>query len=160
MVGSVDSETRSLRVIDGGGGTDDSSMADLGWNIRRSGWFDRVRKQLTPLPNLKVGWDGHGALPISVDTAFFAYQALNEVYRRGLPVPDISPMPDESIMVEWLVNGVEFTLEVHGIYDVTYIFEREGDDEPRCGMASQDFRNLDRFVCAVIEATREINAAA
>lgn len=154
MVDSLDNDTRHLRLIDGGSGIDDSSMADLGHTNRRSEWFHNVRKKLESVHKLSRDWDGYGAEPISFDTVLFAFQILTEIYSTDLDVPDISPMSNEGIMIEWLVSEVEFTLEVQAPYDVTYIFESNELEEPESGSIAQEFSTLDRFVRSVIEASR------
>jgi hypothetical protein len=103
--------------------TEDSSVRSSYYE-----WCDALRAALVRLQNLPSDWDGYGAEPISHQVAIFAFQVLIQSWRPGLPTPDITPLSDGSILVEWFGRHSDLTVEVHAPYSMSYFSQRaEGE---------------------------------
>lgn len=78
----------------------------------RSFWQAEIRRRMNNLLDLNEGWDGYDAPGIPSQTAMFSVQILEQLWRPGLSLPDISPMSDGSIMLEWFKDDAVLTIEI------------------------------------------------
>jgi hypothetical protein len=102
-----------------------ASMMGDGGRPEKDGWFDRVCHRLAEIDALKPGWDSYGADRFPKTTVNFTAMVLAAVWSEAspLPFPNISPMSNGAIMVEWRSPTHELTLEVNGPNDVDVLFE-------------------------------------
>ena len=122
-----------------------SSAVAESWSASsRVEWLRTVRNRLRKLTELQTGWDGYDGRRVTVDTTLFAFQILQDLYKAKLPTPDISPMSSGGIMVEWLRDNRELTIEVLGPYRTRYLFEE--DDEETEGDIGSDLSVLQAYV--------------
>lgn len=69
-------------------------------------WRDLVTARLAELERLAPGWDSEGGLPVGRRHANRAIQFLVRLMARGatpVPVPDIVPLADGGVQLEWHV---------------------------------------------------------
>jgi hypothetical protein len=156
----ISTGTRKFQVIPGGREDDATSMKDLGKPSRKTAWQDAVRVQLCSLNDLPADWDGYGARSIPSDTVLFAFQVLNEIWMARLPVPDISPMSNEGLMIEWHTQRYEFTLEINGPYEMCYLFEDSESEALVEGSVPNNLEELDTFLRRFVDTAEETIAAA
>lgn len=144
--------THPFQIVAGGIDDSSGSMEDAGRSFLRKGyWRDAVRSQLTAIAHLPPNWDGYGARPVASDTILFALQVLAEVWMADLPVPDISPMSNEGIMIEWISGEVEFTLEIEGPYTINFLFERFEDEAVEEGSVSRNLAAIDPYLKQLVD---------
>lgn len=137
-----------------------SSMTDIERIQERDDWMESVRKRLAAIMRLVPGWDGYGAGPPPHETVLFTQQILGDVWLRGLPVPDLSPMSSEGIMIEWITRDFEFTLEINSPNEMTFIFENCRTGHTENGPVSRDLQTLNRFFDLVVAASKNSVRAA
>jgi len=157
---ATSADTRPFQLIPGGREDDSSSMKDVGKRSRKTEWQDTIRGQLSAINDLTENWDGYGAGPIPSDTILFVFQILSEMWLPGLPVPDISPMSNEGLMIEWFTQKHELTLEVRSPYEIHYSIEylETGDlDEDRI---SHNIERLDPYLKLLVDASANVAPAA
>jgi hypothetical protein len=118
--------------------------------LSRNEWLRHVRGRLRVLAELPVGWDGYGAPRIPLETTLFAQQIVQDLWTRRLPAPAISAMSSGGIMVEWAGNGHELSVEIHGPYETTFLFERAGSEEPEEGAVGSDISRLQGYVAELV----------
>lgn len=88
-----------------------------------------VRKRLTALSHMNEGWDGYGAPKISTSTCLFAQQIIQQMWREGVPAPDISPLSSGGFMIEWNTGrSGEFVLEIESPYRMSMIYDAENGE--------------------------------
>ena len=138
--------TRRFQIVAGRINKSSGSMGDAGKAFSRSHWRDAVRSQLSAIANLPPNWDGYGTGPVTSDTILFALQVLGDVWMANLPVPDISPMSNEGIMIEWISEQFEFTLEVEGPYAISFLFEQTEDGAIEEGNVSRNLADIDPYL--------------
>jgi hypothetical protein len=102
-----------------------SSMMSDGGHPDKDGWFEKVCHRLAEIDALRRGWDSYGADRFPKTTVNFAAMVLAAVWSEAiaLPFPNISPMSNGAIMVEWRSPTHELTLEVNGPNNVDVLFE-------------------------------------
>lgn len=155
------SESHLFHVIDGGIDADSSSMKDLGKTFRKSAWQDLVRIQLSSIADLNKGWDGYDADPISGDTVLFTFQILSDMWLPGLTVPDICPMSNDAIMVEWTHhNDCGLTLEIYGPYQINFSFEDIREDSLEEGKIAQNLVSIDKYLELFCNRSTKVQAVA
>ena len=147
----------NLRSAQGSGGQTSSAFLDYGASHQRNGWMSAAYQQLAQLLELKRGWDGYQGSAISEDTAIFTFQLLYQIWSPDFPVPDISPMSDGGIMLEWLTNNYELTIEIEAPFSVEYLFECLAEGTAQEGKKTQDFSRLNDFAGLIAEAIRDQN---
>ena len=105
--------------------TPNASMMGDGGLPEKDGWFENVCLRLAQIDALKPGWDSYGADRFRKNTVNFAAMVLAAVWPEAsaLPFPNISPMSNGAIMVEWRSPTHELTLEVNGPNNVDAYFE-------------------------------------
>lgn len=81
-------------------------------------WFDIVLKQIENFQNLKVGWDGYVADPISLETAYFALNVISNSCPIGTPQPYVMPGPNSDIQFEWFFGDLEIELHIKGANNI------------------------------------------
>jgi hypothetical protein len=111
--------------------------------LSRSEWLRNVRQRLRALADMPAGWDGYGAPRIPTETTLFALQVLQDIYTRRLPPPDISAMSSGGIMIEWVNNNTELTVEVLGPYSTSYVMEVAGQ-QAAAGEVGSDTSELQK----------------
>ena len=153
-IGTYDSAFMELRSESGSDGESSSAFPDYGISRQRDAWMNAVGQRLALLLGLKKGWDGYQGGPISEDTARFTWQLLLQIWSPDLPAPDISPMSDEGIMLEWLSDQYELTIEIGAPFEVEYLFECLGEGKIEEGSKTNDFSRLNDFADLIAEAAR------
>jgi hypothetical protein len=73
---------------------------------------DRVRTRLDELAGLPEGWDGHDAKRIDQLALRLAGRLMQQALHAGLPEPEVFPVPDGSVQLEWKAGAVELELEI------------------------------------------------
>jgi len=126
--------------------------------LSRNEWLRSVRNRLKVLGELPSGWDGYGAPRIALETTLFAQQILQDLWIRRLPAPDVSAMSSGGIMIEWQSNGHELSIEVHGPYATSFLFERAGAEEEEEGCVGSDISQLQSYVAELTQPTIMIAA--
>ncbi len=78
---------------------------------------------------LESNWDSYGAQPISSSAASGAVYWLNYLAQFDIPAPDIFPMHNGNIQVEWSEFGLDIEIEIISISTCDISFEDLSEDE-------------------------------
>jgi hypothetical protein len=82
-------------------------------------------RELAVLVRLEANWDGYGAKPIDKPALALATRFVNAMSSMGLPAPEIFPVPDGGVQLEWAVGPMELEIEIEpGRQGVVFV----GDD--------------------------------
>ena len=106
----------------------------------------RIRDRLDQLRELPGGWDHEQAKPIDPDALRLAWTAAEQFLRARLPEPELFPVPDGGVQLEWRAGPVELELEIEpGARAVVFVCDDEQSgqqidgelprDESRFGLA-------------------------
>jgi hypothetical protein len=93
-------------------------------------WVVEVVPELLRLQSLPRDWDSYGGLPVDEAHASTAWRFLESVMSENLPLPDLVPLPDGGIQLEWDQDGTQlsFTAEP-GSPQVLWLSTPAGDRE-------------------------------
>lgn len=105
-----------------------------------------VRERLEQLSALGDGWDGEDARAIDPLALRVAWTLAEQALRAGFPEPEVFPVPDEGVQLEWHAGPVELEIEIEpGGRGVVFVCDDEqagqqidGElprDESRFGLA-------------------------
>lgn len=64
------------------------------------------------LAELREDWDGYGALPVDRQALIFAARLVRDTVQVGLPMPEVFPVPDGGVQLEWTAGPMELELEI------------------------------------------------
>lgn len=76
-------------------------------------WHDAIRTKMNALCGLQLGWDGYNGMPSRFDIAEFAASLLERLYNEKTPIPDIVPLADGGIQIEWHVNNIDIEIAIN-----------------------------------------------
>ena len=69
-------------------------------------------EELDELAQLGENWDSYGAYSPSKRSLVGACQLINELLDKDTPKPDIFPVPNGNVQIEWSCSGIELEIEV------------------------------------------------
>jgi hypothetical protein len=80
-----------------------------------------VAGEVTRLRQLRHGWDGYRAKPITERALYSVGRVLSFVLRPDSEPPQFAPLIDGGIQIEWLVGGDDLTIEVRDTGEVNVL---------------------------------------
>lgn len=69
-------------------------------------------KKVAELTQLADNWDGYGALSPTKEALIGAVELAMELFEEGTPLPDVFPVPNGNIQLEWSSFGLDLEIEV------------------------------------------------
>lgn len=75
-------------------------------------WKDATEKAFAELATLKDNWDSYGGRPIDPDHIAVARFVLEQIMRHDTPPPQVTPMSNGSVQLEWCRDGVDLEIEI------------------------------------------------
>lgn len=105
-----------------------------------------VRERLDQISVLDYGWDGEDARAVDPLALRLAWTLAEQALRAGFPEPEVFPVPDGGVQLEWHAGPVELEVEIEpGARAVVFVCDDEqagqqidGElprDESRFGLA-------------------------
>ncbi len=88
---------------------------------------ERARGTLNELTALSVGWDGYDGLPTFARVAEHTQLFLKEVEAYTSSAPDLVPLPNGGVQLEWYIGEVEIEVEIEPDGATTILFECRSD---------------------------------
>lgn len=79
---------------------------------QRAGLVEWAVQELTRLRQLPKAWDGHRARPITQEALYGAAWVLSTVLNEHSRRPQVFPLPDGGIQIEWYADGEEIEIEI------------------------------------------------
>lgn len=99
----------------------------------------RTRERLDQLRRLTEGWDCEQARPIDPDALELARMAAERLLRAGLSEPEVFPVPDGGVQLEWRAGPLELEVEVEpGASAVVFLCDDEQSGERIDGVLPRD----------------------
>jgi hypothetical protein len=90
---------------------------------RRAALLEWVVQEFTRLRKLPLGWDGHRAKPITQEAIYGAAWVLNAILDGDSQQPQIFPLPDGGVQVEWYADGDDIEVEIDRIGEAHVLAE-------------------------------------
>lgn len=81
-------------------------------DTRSAPWVDRVTARLNELRSLRNGWDGHTGHVISDRTVSEAYSFMSAMMGYSVPAPDIVPLSNGRLQLEWHEKRIDLEIEI------------------------------------------------
>jgi hypothetical protein len=104
-----------------------------------------VRK-LDELVLLEDGWDSYDAKSPSKKAIVGALQLSNDLFRPNTPDPDVFPVPNGNIQIEWSCQGYEIEIEVFSSTKSKVYFEDLNTGESWEEVFSYDLERLEQTI--------------
>lgn len=106
-----------------------------------------VRGRLDELSQLEVGWDGADARPVDRLALDHAWRLAEQSIRADLPAPELFPVPDGGVQLEWHAGPVELEVEIEpGARAVVFVCDDEQSGQQIDGELPED---ASRFALAL-----------
>lgn len=103
----------------------------------------RIASRLERLFELDAGWDGEDARQLDPDALVTAARVIAEGISAGLPEPELFPVPDGGIQLEWRAGPVELELEIEpGHGSVVFVCDDEQTGQQIDGELPRDRSRL------------------
>lgn len=83
-----------------------------------SAWVEELEERLDVLTKLRRGWDGYSGAPVSFPCAHFAANLIEALHTSSIPAPQLVPMANGTVRLEWHMNEFDVEVDVLGPYDV------------------------------------------
>ena len=104
---------------------------------------ERVDHRLERLLALGSGWDGADARRLDPDALTTAARVIAAGISAGLPEPELFPVPDGGVQVEWRAGPVELELEIEpGQEAVVFVCDDEQTGQQIDGELPRDGSRL------------------
>ena len=88
---------------------------------------ERARGTLRQLTALEEGWDGYDGLPTLPRVAEHTQLFLEQVEACTSVAPDLVPLPNGGVQLEWYIGEVEIEVEIEPDGTTTILFECRSD---------------------------------
>jgi hypothetical protein len=85
-------------------------------------WFLDGVDEILRLTQLKTGWDGDDARPVSIESLYTATRLLAYVVNKNTPSPYIFPLPDGGIQFEWHTEEIDLEIGLSGNSEVVVLY--------------------------------------
>ena len=115
----------------------------------RSPWVKELEKRFNILTSLRKGWDGYTGLPVSFTCAYFAANMIERLHNEAVPPPQLVPMSDGTLRLEWHMNKYDLEIEVLAPYEVVACRTDLITDEEQEIEVQTDFTELSEWVSAL-----------
>ena len=89
--------------------------------------------KLNELSSLKDNWDSYGALAPSKQALIGTMQLINDLFTGSTPSPDVFPVANGSIQLEWSMHNMDIEIEIvkNNLIRVCYEELATGEDFER-----------------------------
>ncbi len=88
-----------------------------------------THEKVAELTQLGDNWDGYGALSPTKEALIGAMQLAMELFEEGTPLPDVFPVPNGNIQLEWSCFGFDLEIEVISNRKLIACFDNLATDE-------------------------------
>lgn len=103
-----------------------------------------VYNKLQEFSHLPDNWDSYGALAPTSEAMLSALQLTYTIFTKETPLPDVFPVPNGSVQIEWSLAGLEMEIEVVSQDKFILYFENFETDELIEEVCSIEFSSLVR----------------
>ncbi|HEX4157566.1 MAG TPA: hypothetical protein VHY79_03760 [Rhizomicrobium sp.] len=130
-------------------------------NDTSSLWARQLEARLECLIQLRRGWDGYQAGPVTFTNAVFALNMLDRLYSASIPPPDLVPGYSGDLQAEWHIGNVDIELHVKGPNEVIAWREtpETGEDGEEISLTN-DFTAVGEWIKQLANSANAIAAAA
>lgn len=135
-----------------------SVLSTRGTRVRvthqNSAWVRELKDRFDMLTSLRRGWDGYKGVPVSFTCAQFAANLIERLYMHALPAPQLVPIANGTLRLEWHMNEFDIEVDVLGPYDVVaYRADLLNDSEDEIEIQT-DFTELSEWITSL--ATKRV----
>ncbi len=103
----------------------------------------RIAHRLQTLLELRSGWDGAEGQQLNPEALVTAARVITQGISTGLPEPELFPVPDGGVQLEWRSGPLELELEIEPGYDaVVFVCEDEQTGQRLDGELPRDRSRL------------------
>ncbi len=83
-----------------------------GW--QRPPLVQYIEAELNQLLELRAGWDGRRARPVTLAAVKSTVRVIDSLMNDGSAPPQLFPLPDGGVQIEWHVGGNSIEVEIDG----------------------------------------------
>jgi hypothetical protein len=126
------------------------STAKSGWEFQDTveipealpKWFGATLRKITELLQLAPNWDGYGASEVRQDVAAKALTALWNLLENDSPAPNVVPLGDGGIQVEWHRYGRSLELEFPASGAASFYYYEDATEVESEGLLANSIAEL------------------
>ena len=111
-----------------------------GW---ANGARDQLAARLTELADLEQDWDGYGAMAMSPVALNVASHLIDNLLGLPLPPPELVPVPNGGVQLEWDGETVEVDLEIRPDGTAVFVCDDNNTREEIDGVLPDDLPLFD-----------------
>lgn len=110
-------------------------------------WLPETTKALYAILSLGDNWDTYGAKRINFETAAAVDELLREIMRPNTPAPQLVPVANGYIQIEWHLGDIDFEIEVESLSESQVFFaDARHENAAWEGKINYDLSKLVSFV--------------
>lgn len=104
--------------------------AESVWGYRRDPlpWLEACVSAVNEFINLPQDWDSHGGVATTLEAAGGALRTLVAIMSRPNPMPELTPVPNGGLALEWHGSGVDLEIEFGAYNDASVYYRDESRD--------------------------------
>jgi hypothetical protein len=103
-------------------------------------WTPSVVAQIEGHLRLPVGWDGHHAPQLKLETVIYAIRVLSAICKPNTPAPSVVPTTSGGLQFEWHLPALDLEIAIRAPAKVDVYARDDGGEVER--ELSVDFRPL------------------
>ncbi len=112
-------------------------------------WARAIVQSLVKLLQLPDDWDGYGGVPIQGQIATKALTALLQVMDHDSPIPNVVPLNDGGIQLEWHRRGRHLELEFPSDEAPSFYYYEDGSESESEGKISRNYDRIDVYIASL-----------
>lgn len=118
----------------------------LGASYRTDIPLKKIEEKVYELLRLPENWNSYGATKIRQDVGFFSIYLMASLTRSDMPVPNVVPMNNGGIQLEWHQNQADLEIAIEEPYKVEYWFYDHRNNSEFSGEIAGDFNKLEPYI--------------
>ncbi|MCC7342476.1 MAG: hypothetical protein IT170_15450 [Bryobacterales bacterium] len=112
-------------------------------------WFGATLRKITELLQLAPNWDGYGASEVRQDVAAKTLTVLWNLLESDSPTPNVVPLSDGGIQVEWHRHGCSLELEFPASGAASFYYYEEATDKESEGILAGSVDQLRAYTASL-----------
>jgi len=122
-------------------------------NVYPTRWWKEVNAQVRQLRALEQNWDKMGGTKIRNDVINFSLHMLEKTMDARTPAPNLTPLSNGGIIIEWHEVEIDFEIEVDKPFSAYLSFE---DKEKGVEDEAEITLDLEKVAHYVLSLTRRV----
>lgn len=147
--------------VDGGGGTlrlvSESYQTETVTDLRYPEAINETVRKLNELASLEDDWDSYGGLSPTANALMGTVQLSLDLFETNTPFPDVFPVPNGNIQLEWSCFQLDIEIEIHSNARCIVSFEDLQDNTQWVREFGYDLTDLRSVIADLSHRNQPVN---